>query len=237
MDPETAQAALASQACGGTPPPGLPQPSRGALYQHIADTYRTLRLGLAAVAILLPAALWIGSGQPPRPSISDYYHAGGWMRDLFVGSLCAIGVFLVLYRGYSWKEDRALDLAGVAALVVAFVPSDRREVPGMPAPHGSSGLVHLLAAAAFFALIAYVCVFRSGDTLKLMDEARRRPYRRAYRLLGAAMLAAPAVAWGVRYLPGATAYPYVFFAELAGILVFAAFWAVKSREIAVLERG
>lgn len=236
MNPETVQAALAVQACNGHPPPGLPEPSRGELYDHIAATYRTLRIGLAAVAILLPVGLWIGSGAP-RPSISDYYHAGGWMRDLFVGALSAIGVFLVLYRGYSWKEDRALDLAGVAALVVAFVPTDRREVPGMPAPPGQSGLVHLVAAAAFFALIAYVCVFRSGDTLKLMDEARRRPFRQAYRLLGAAMLAAPAAAWAVRYLPGATAYPYVFFAELAGILVFAAFWAVKSREIAVLERG
>lgn len=234
MNPETVQAALATQACGH-PPPGLPEPSRGDLYDHIAATYRTLRIGLAAVAILLPAALWIGSGQP-RPSISDYYHAGGWMRDLFVGALSAIGVFLILYRGYSRGEDRALDLAGVAALLVAFVPTDRREVPGVAAPHFWSGLVHLGAAAAFFALIAYVCVFRSGDTLKLMDEERRRPYRSTYRLLGAAMLAVPAAAWAVRYLPGATAYPYVFFAELAGILVFAAFWLVKSREIAALER-
>lgn len=235
MNPETVQAALASQACEGPPPPDLPQPSRGELYAHISATYRTLRIGLAAVAILLPVALWIGTGQP-RPSLSDYYHAGGWMRDLFVGALCAIGVFLALYKGYSSAEDVALDLAGVAAIVVALVPTDRREVPGVRVELATSGLVHLIAAVSFFLLIAYVCVFRSGDTLELMDEERRRGFQRTYRLLGAAMLAAPAAAWGVRYLPGAAAYPYVFFAELAGVLVFAAFWIVKSREIGILER-
>lgn len=235
MNSETVQAALAVQACEGHPPPDLPPPSRGELYAHIAATYRLLRMGLALVAILLPLALWIGA-ETPRPSISDYYHAGGWMRDLFVGSLCAIGVFLVLYKGYSAREDVALDLAGVAAIIVAFVPSDRREVPGVRVELAASGLVHLIAAVTFFVLIAYVCVFRSGDTLELMDEERRRRFKRGYGVLGTAMLAAPAAAWGVRYLPGATAYPYVFFAEFAGVLVFAIFWAVKGREIAALER-
>lgn len=236
MPAETVRDALAVKACGEAAPAPLAPPSRGELYEHISATYRLLRLGLAAVAVALPVLLWIGTGQP-RPSISDYYHAGGWMRDPFVGSLSAIGVFLVLYKGYSSREDVALDLAGVAAVVVALVPTDRREVPGVRVELAASGLVHMVAAVCFFLLIAYVCVFRSGDTLALMDEERRRGFRRGYRLLGAAMLAAPAAAWAVRYLPGAAAYPYVFFAELAGVLVFAAFWIVKSREIGILERG
>lgn len=235
MPAETVRDALAVEARGEAAPAVVAPPSRGDLYEHISATYRQLRIGLAVVAIALPILLWIGTGQP-RPSLSDYYHAGGWMRDLFVGSLSVVGVFLVLYKGYSTAEDVALDLAGVAAVAVALVPTDRREVPGIRVEPELSGLVHLIAAVSFFLLIAYVCVFRSGDTLALMDEERRRGFRRGYRLLGAAMLAAPAAAWGVRYLPGATAYPYVFFAEFAGVLVFAAFWMVKSREIGILER-
>ena len=38
-------------------------------------------------------------------SISSYYHSV--MRDIFVGSLCAVGTFLISYRGYDKRDNRA----------------------------------------------------------------------------------------------------------------------------------
>ena len=48
------------------------------------------------------------------------------MRELFVGVLWAIGVFLILYKlvEFSW-ESRLSTLAGTAAVVVALFPTGR----------------------------------------------------------------------------------------------------------------
>jgi hypothetical protein len=48
----------------------------------------------------------------------------GVMRDWFVGILWAIGVFLVLYRGYGRRENTALNIAGMLLIMVAMVPMD-----------------------------------------------------------------------------------------------------------------
>jgi len=60
-----------------------------------------------------------------QTSISAYYWTLDPERNAFVGVLCAVGVFLLLYKGYSWFEDRVLDLAGVSAVGIAFFPMDK----------------------------------------------------------------------------------------------------------------
>ena len=61
--------------------------------------------------------------------------------------------------------------------------------------------------------------------------------RRTYRLLGLLMVLLPLTVLGVHLLlPRREDPPFLFFVEAAGVYVFAAFWAVKSREIAVLAR-
>ena len=87
--------------------------------EHIFSSYFILRVGIAILAIVFPLILWIGGGMMEikfQPSMSDYYNAvgidGKSMRDWFVGILWAVGVFLVLYKGRSRKEDLILDLAG-----------------------------------------------------------------------------------------------------------------------------
>ncbi|HEX8387488.1 MAG TPA: hypothetical protein VF636_00600 [Sphingomonas sp.] len=227
MTPEDVCASLARPHA-----PASPDRDNGVL-ANIAASYFMLRRGMAALAFALPAILWVGGGL--EGSLSAYYHAdGGRMRDVFVGALWAIGAFLFLYRGYSTAEDRALDGAGLLAVVTALAPMDwpRHSVDTV------TGAVHYAAAIGFFLLIAYVCLFRSGDTLELMrDEARAARFRATYRCLGALMVLLPAAVWAVhRLLPRPDEPVALFFVESAGVWVFAAFWMVKSREIAVLER-
>jgi hypothetical protein len=68
----------------------------------IVLSYLALRKAVGVVAVGLPFALSIPllvlRQHMIEPSISDYYYTG--MRNLFVGSLCAIGMFMLCCRGY-----------------------------------------------------------------------------------------------------------------------------------------
>src|SRR3954470_19189079 len=142
----------------------------GALQQHMAGTYFALRVGMGALAAALPLLLWLGGHfadrEPLRCSMSAYYYSSA-MRDTFVGTLVAIGVFLYLYKGFSRQENWALNLAGALAVGIALRPTTPRcDDAGGLTLHGSF-------AVLFFLAIAYVCLFRASDTLSLVRDARR----------------------------------------------------------------
>jgi hypothetical protein len=234
MTPEDVCASLAHPHKPAPPSPGeLPPDKADDILANISASYFMLRRGMALIAFAFPVLLWVGGGL--EGSLSAYYHAdGGRLRDVFVGVLWAIGSFLALYRGYSTAEDRALNVAGLAAVAVSLAPMDwpRHSV------ETATGALHYAAAIGFFLAIAYVCLFRSGDTLALMrDEGRAARFRATYRVLGWLMALLPPAVWAIhRLLPRPDEPIALFFVEAAGVYVFAAFWTVKSREIAVLER-
>lgn len=250
MDPERVRDALAARHArkAGQRPFGIPadarMPSEDPLYDSIASSYFTLRMGLAALALAMPIALWIGAGAHHlQHSLSAYYHfsqdragtfGAGTMRDWFVGMLWAVGVFLLLYRGYSRVEDRVLDVAGIAAVLIALFPMDWPENTG--ATRSGHATVHYLAAATFFTAIAYVCVFRAHDTLSILkDPVRVRMFRAAYRLLGTLMVGMPLGIFLASRVAPVAGQGWLFWAEVAGVYAFATFWLVKSREIWEIE--
>ena len=200
------------------------------LRHHFEGTYLSLRVGIAAIGILLPVALWIGAlvleGSSLQSSMSAYYYTG--MRDVFVGALFAIGVALYVYRGFGPVENVVLSLAGVLAMCVALFPTQG------DAEREAVHVVHAVAAIAFFACLAYVSVFRAGDTLSLVrDTGRARAYRRTYRVLGMAMLASPHAALLAAAIlrPSGGEPSLVFWVEAFGVWAFAAYWSVKSWEV------
>ena len=114
----------------GEGPPGKagPAPSAGPApkLNQVATTVKILRCGVGVIGILLPFALifgnWIIDGKfslPPTSMSSSYYtHT----RNVFVGLLCALGVFLIFY----WPtllQGLFTCFAGVCALLVAFDPT------------------------------------------------------------------------------------------------------------------
>lgn len=218
-----------------------------AILENISASYFLLRRGLALLALALPILLWLGGGWDHlQGSISAYYHysaagdlnyGAGTVRDVLVGILWAAGAFLFFYKGYSWQEDWALNVAGVAAVCLALFPmdwpSDDSAQPSLVS------IVHSISAVLLFLAMAYVCLFRSGDTVGLMkDEERQRVFKRRYVVLGTLMIVIPLTVVLLHYLvPGpADTSPLVFAIEVAGIYVFAAYWLVKSHEISILER-
>jgi len=211
------------------------------LSNQITVTYRMLRLGLAVLAFAFPILLW-GGGYilghlPLAGSMSAYYHASdlshpelgppgqGVMRNVFVGILFVVGGLLIVYQGMSRFEDWALNLAGVTAFGVALFP-----MSWGPAAHDHVFSVHGAFAITFFACIAYVCIWRAGDSLVLIQDPKaKQKYQRLYQSLGVAMVLCPLAAWAlISLLPFKKTV--IFFVELAGIYVFALYWVIKSRE-------
>src|SRR5215470_5098220 len=84
-------------------------------------SYVFLRQIVGCVGSLLPIALITGNlmfSATVRESISGYYYTP--MRNVFVGALCALGVFLIAYDDHDKLERWVTDGAGLCAILVAF---------------------------------------------------------------------------------------------------------------------
>lgn len=224
------------------------------LADHLLGAMVRLRVGLAVVGFLFPFALSIGGKLYAhlclQSSMSSYYHAIVYdcrsMRDWFVGSLCVIGVFLYLYRGFSHLENWALNIAGGLAVVVALFPMpwtlsslitcEGQSVTGAcsPQPYDPVTIgkypLHDIAAIGFFLCISYVAIFRAQDTLPLIHNPRLRTMlKHIYRWIGIAMIVSVLGAFIIHsyYQPEYR----TFYIETAGVLSFSAYWAVKTWEL------
>ncbi len=94
--------------------------------ESLVLSYLGLRKAIGIIGILLPFVLVFGKillerGLGIESSISAYYYTV--MGDVFVGSLCAVGVFLLSYRGYERKDNIAGDIACIFAIGVALFPT------------------------------------------------------------------------------------------------------------------
>lgn len=87
-------------------------------------TYRYLRIGMVgavgwlAVAVLVEI---VRDGFTVLPSISAYWYTP--VRGVFVGTLVAIGLSLIVIKGTNPWEDTFLNFAGLFAPIVALVPT------------------------------------------------------------------------------------------------------------------
>ncbi|HSO64117.1 MAG TPA: hypothetical protein VLQ78_03360 [Ornithinibacter sp.] len=87
-------------------------------------TYNYLRIALAALVLLLFVSValeWAAADRCLQPSISAYYFTP--VRAVFVGVLVTMGVCLVALKGNTDGEDGLMNLAGMLAPGVAFVPT------------------------------------------------------------------------------------------------------------------
>ena len=203
------------------------------LQKHVFSTYLTLRYGIAVIGALLPVVAYIlGAlrGVELQPSISAYYWAPFGLadapsRDWFVGSLFIIAACLYLYKGFSRRENIALNIAAIFGLGVAVFPMEYNceSEPGKFSVHG-------FCAVAMFVCLVYVVWFRAGDTLSLLSRPWITRFRRAYKVLGAVMLASPLTAFALNSFIGPHT-SFIFFVESAGIWAFAAYWWTKSNEM------
>lgn len=204
-------------------------------------------LGMALPVVLMVAEVALDGDVVARGSLSAYYHTAA--RDVFVGTLSVIGVLLMTYlAGQPETRDFWFSLAaGVAVLVVAFVPTARPEVPvdaprcGVdPAPDGCVAIqqalgetvaaaIHFAAAAVFVLSLAALCfVFARREHV----HAAQPGVAAFLRACGWTIVAA--VGWILLgrlvdlEVGGLTA---LYVGEVAAAWAFGAAWLVKGRDL------
>lgn len=99
---------------------------------HNLFAYRRLRRAIGYLGFFLPIVLVLLSTVSffqtrIQPSISHYYYTN--LREIFTGTLCAVGLFLICYKGNGnrslFRNDNVLtNIAGFMAFGVAFIPTD-----------------------------------------------------------------------------------------------------------------
>jgi hypothetical protein len=207
---------------------------------HLEASFIAQRRGMAMLAAIFPLVFIVSSllGRTPwQPSISAYYWTEDLERNFFIGALCAIGVFLLLYKGYTQLEDWVLNVAGISAVGVGFFAMTKGSDCG---PGGFSW--HSVFAIVFFACIAYVCIFMAQKSLENEpDAARKAMFLRAYRLCAAVMAISVIAALALKLLPteqtkSLCARGWTFWCESLAVWAFAAFWYFKTRELEPLRK-
>lgn len=174
--------------------------------------YLTLRkligiLGLALPVVLYAGARWLFT-EAHQATISAYYYTG--MRDVFVGILWAIGVFLVCYKGAREWDNVASTVAGACAILVALFPTDKGT-----AAHTFAGHVHIYSAAAFFLTITLMTLFL------FRNRGKKAWTNWIYRLCGGAMALSLVVMFFTRVS---------FLWEAVAVVAFGAAWLVNGVE-------
>jgi hypothetical protein len=207
-------------------------------------SYLGLRKAIGILGVALPFVLAFGqillhalkiqsSLHTPviESSISSYYYTD--MRNIFVGSMCAIGVFLMSYRGYDWRDAIAGRFAFVCAIGVALFPTT--PLPPATPDQKLIGGVHLTFAALLFLTLAYFSLMLFTETNPNKTPTRQKLKRNVvYRVSGYIMLACIALI-AVAALPPIRAmverFEPRFWLEAIAIVAFGVSWLTKGEAI------
>ena len=200
-------------------------------------SYLTLRKAVGVLGISLPFVLSLGALMIFRvrapESISAFYYTG--MGDVFVGTLCAIGVFLLAYKGHDRCDELAGAFAGVCAIGVALFPTTPSVDP--TTLEKAIGAAHLVFAALFFLTLAYfsLCLFTKTD--KERTPTRQKIWRnRVYRACGYTIVAGIVLIAVYALLPEGiekvlSAYNPVCWLESIAVVAFGMSWLTKGETI------
>jgi hypothetical protein len=216
-----------------------PRPTQA---QRYIRSYRRLRRVIGILGLGIPVLLVFGEpivfdGQPfPRGSLSAYYYSGA--REVFVGALAAIGVFLVSYKvAERTRENRLSTYAGLAVITVALFPTGRPgsgvDLTPLQQRFGEEVIqgIHFVAAAIFIAalgVISYYFAQPPPESAPVTQSRWARVHVASTVLIAAALILA-AVA-------GLTGSPDkgLLIAEWVAVWAFGASWLVKGLELDLL---
>ncbi|WP_435008660.1 hypothetical protein P12x_005870 [Tundrisphaera lichenicola] len=209
--------------------------------QTLVMSYLGVRRAIGIIGLILPVVLgpvgWLAFGIEIQDNMSSYYHTE--LRDVFVGSMCAIGVFLFCYRGYDWIESWTGYFGCISALGVALFPLDAGSDP----LHQRSlfGYFHTLSGGVFFLTLAFYSLYHFPDARSGKHEVAPHESLRdfIYRASGLVILLS-LIAMGAHIFlvpeelkRRLNDYNFLFWGEWVAVWAFAAAWLTKGRAILV----
>jgi len=199
-------------------------------------SYLALRKAVGIIAFALPFAVSIPvlvHFHCIQPSISGYYYT--CTRNVLVGALCAVAMFLLACRGYDHIDRWAGTFAAVCALGVAFFPTSPEFCstdlchPNC-VPSFNTAPFHFTFAALLFLTLAFFCLAlftRTGPEKQM--TARKRQRNKVYIICGIVILVSVALIPLFHFFPNSwpLPIPYNFFFETTALLAFGIAWMVK----------
>ncbi|MEE9387186.1 MAG: hypothetical protein V3U96_01130 [Paracoccaceae bacterium] len=214
---------------------------------ELVASYLQVRKAIGFIGIALPVLLilfsLIAERSGPKGSISAYYYSGG--REILVGCLFAIGVFLFSYKGFDkdtrFPTDKTVSrLAAIGAIGVAFSPMAFANSGAMiePVPtwvqslfsKGIAGGLHGAFALLFFGSIATFCIVNFCRCAPGTDPDDDKKFRNSmFRVLGVFILLCTAAFAIGSYFDFSGAF--VFWAEALAVWAFGLSWIIKGEAI------
>jgi hypothetical protein len=192
----------------------------------LVHSYLYLRRAIGLIGLALPVVLIVGKqivqGGDLIGSLSGYYYTD--LGNVFVGAMCAAGVFLLAYYGHDFIDNVASTVAGLGAIGLALFPTTPdRDVSSWDR---TSGVLHLVFAAMFFLMLAYFC-------LRLFPHDGEQPPGTGvvYRVCGVVILASLVLIALTSWLRLVPEWHPALWLESAAVWAFGVAWLVKGQTL------
>jgi uncharacterized membrane protein YiaA len=161
-------------------------------------SFVNLRRLIGILGMATPLICYIGGlffqGLPLQSSISAYYYTN--VRDIFVGIMSSVGIFMISYRGYEHIDDLISSLTAACSFGIAVFPCALSTVSNSRVGFFQlqlpvSNILHGLFSAGFFLLLAVNSIFLFTLSDKTKEKTRRKKIRNAiYIICGIVILIA-----------------------------------------------
>jgi hypothetical protein len=217
------------------------QPGKQSNTSSLIISYMTLRKTVGLLGTALPFLVSLGGlivfGTKLQGSISAYYYTG--MRDVFVGTLWAIGIFLFAYKGYDHADNIAGNLACAFAIGVTLFPTTSEGSEAISKSAQIIGYVHLGFAALFFGTLSYFSLFlftKTNAKSLIPMTARKKQRNSVYQVCGIIMLVCIALMAIISFMQSkntvflSTVHP-LYWLEALAILAFGISWLIKGETL------
>jgi hypothetical protein len=209
-------------------------------------SFNALRKTVGWLGIALPFSMILGNRLFSdccciEPSNSHYYYTA--TGGLFIGILCAVGLFLMAYKGYDLPDNILTSAAGVFAVLIALFPTNDTSTNLCGIIHlpdnDLRSAIHYISASLFFVILAVISLFRFTKSSGHMTK-KKKSRNTIYRICGIAMLVFIALIavysiWEGE-LTGWAQYKPVFWLETLALIAFGISWLVKG-ELVLKDPG
>ena len=215
-----------------------------------------MRVLLGMLGFSLPFILMIGALMTEshlRPAVSDYYNSPDpVLRGLFIGILCAMGVFLICYRGHKpceqtdeiFSDNELSHAAGVGAVGIAIVPAGGCiSYGGVGYGEGLFTAIHYASFMLFFGSAFYMLFWKFTRTDKKGTERghKQKRYRnRVYRFCAGTIFLCVSLLvlkfvltekLNIKSIPDLKSYSAVFWVESIAVWAFGIAWITKGEAL------
>ena len=195
-------------------------------------TTLTMRKTLGILGMIL-APLQVICGavtHSPMLSISATHYNPQYL--LFEGLVVAVGIFLIVYRGYDIGDSIACKIAGIGGVLLCYFPTAGGDWNFLAIPGKVTNIVHLVTALAFFISLAYLIFFRFTKS----NSSRKNI---VYRIMAILMLASIFLGGAIDLIiklvaPARYAKIFVgplFIGEGLGLIFFGLAWLIKGHSL------